>query len=921
MNTDKYVVVDIETTGHSPAKGDRIIQLAIVTIENGLIIDTYTEFINPERKIPMFIQDLTGISDEDVAHAQPFEAYAEIVSEKLQNAIFVAHNTNFDLPFLQKELQRSGQPKWHGLTMDTVELARLLYPTAISYKLQDITADLGIPLGSAHRADDDAYATAELFLLSKKALQKLPYETLALLHKRSFLLKSDLSRLLYEVTAKKRGSHDSELDQFKGVPLKTRKFTEIANRLEFTPQTDWNDRLGKVFPNFERRESQFEMMTAIQDALSNREEMVIEASTGMGKTIGYLLPAANHALATGKQVLVSTYTTHLQDQLTWRESEVVEKFIGEKVKISLIKGLSHYLDLTRFSEILHGEDESYDETFTIMQILIWLTRTSTGDLNELNVSSGGQLLLDKIRRTHTRRPGREEKAYDFYEYALVQAKSADIIVTNHAFLLNQPHSSNPLLENVDAIIWDEAHQAVQAAVSQYEKTFVYTQWKYIFGQIGTSEDRQLYSKLKKAAETSSFASLTELTKLDALFIGFTEYFDRICSMLSMEFVEKFKTRRHKKNALLLSELPYQSNDFSELLRLLNEWIDLSQTILQRAENISEKSLEDQLIIADWRYWTQELMLKAVEFSEIFVFPVTDEVSWIEGDLRSLPNSLSLYKRPFDVTSIIERVTAPIRGKKAIIWLSGTMTVPSNDRFIVSQLGVPNSVAITKYEPPKDFYQGARVFIIEDMPDIQQVSQNDYIEAVADAVIRTVLVTEGRCFVLFTSHDMLRKTFDLIQDTQLLDDYMLFAQGISSGSRMRLLKSFQRFQRSVLFGTNSFWEGVDVPGDALRAVIVVRLPFTSPDEPVFKAKSELISKEGINPFLHYALPEAVLRLRQGFGRLIRSKDDHGLFIVLDRRIETKSYGQEFLDALPDVGVSKVSLEKMVTDIEHWYNKQG
>lgn len=920
MNKDKYVVVDIETTGHSPAKGDRIIQLAIVTIENGIILDTYMEFINPGRKIPMFIQDLTGISDEDVAHAKPFEAYAEIVSEKLRDAIFVAHNTNFDLPFLQKELQRSGQPKWQGLAMDTVELSRLLYPTAISFKLQDITADLGIPLGNAHRADDDAYATAELFLRSIEELQRLPYETLALLHKRSFLLKSDLSRLLYEVTASKRGSHVSGFDQFKGVQLKTRKFTDIGNRLEFTPQTDWNGRLGKVFPNFEQRESQFEMMSAIQETLDNRDEMVIEASTGMGKTIGYLLPAANHALTTGKQVLVSTYTTHLQDQLISNEAEIVEKFIGEKVRISLIKGLSHYLDLTRFTEILHGEDESYDETFTIMQILIWLTRTTTGDLNELNVSSGGQLLLDKIRRTHSRRPDREEKAYDFYEYALAQAKNADIIVTNHAFLLNQAQSSNPLLENVDAIIWDEAHQAVQAAVSQYEKTFVYTHWKYIFGQIGTSEDRQLYSKLRTAAETSDFASWTELAKLNALFIGFTDYFDRICSMLSVEFADKFKSRRHKKNALLLNEIPYQTKDFSEFLRLLNEWIDLSQTILQKAENVSEKSIEDQLTVADWRYWTQELMVKAVEFSEIFVFPVKDEVSWIEGDLRSLPNSLSLYKRPFNVTSIIERVTLPIRGKKAVIWLSGTMTVPSNERFIVSQLGVPDSVPITKYEPPKDFYQGARVFIIEDMPDIQQVSQNDYIEAVADAVIRTVLVTEGRCFVLFTSHEMLRKTVDLIQDTQLLDDYMLFAQGISSGSRMRLLKSFQRFQKSVLFGTNSFWEGVDVPGDALRAVVVVRLPFTSPDEPVFKAKSDLISKEGINPFLYYALPEAVLRLRQGFGRLIRSKEDHGLFIVLDRRIETKSYGQEFLDALPDVGVSKVSLEKMVTDIEHWYNKQ-
>ncbi|WP_033542234.1 ATP-dependent DNA helicase DinG [Planococcus sp. CAU13] len=920
MNSDKYVVVDIETTGHSPAKGDRIIQMAIVTIENDIITDTYMKFINPERKIPMFIQDLTGISDEDVANAQPFEFHAAEVYEKLQDAIFVAHNTNFDLPFLQKELQRSGQPKWHGLTMDTVELSRLLYPTSISYKLQDITADLNIALGNAHRADDDAYATAELFMRAKEDLQQLPYETLALLHKRSFQLKSDLSRLLYEATALKRDSHHSEMDQFKGVPLRLRQLPADRKRDNYIQKTDWHDRLSEVLPNFERRESQIEMMSAIHETLENADEMIIEASTGMGKTIAYLLPAANHALATGRQVLVSTYTTHLQDQLLSNEAGIVEKFIGEKVSIALIKGLGHYIDLTRFAEILRGEDESYDETFTIMQILIWLTKTSTGDLNELNVSSGGQLLLDKIRRTHTRRPDREEKVYDFFEFALEQARKADIIVTNHAFLLNQPNSANSLLERVDAIIWDEAHQAVQAAVLQYEKTFVYTQWKYIFGQIGTSEERQLYSKLKEAADSTGFASAAEMVRLDSLFIGFTVAFDRIAALLSMEFAEKFKARKHKKNSLLLSELSYHHEDFAELLRLLNEWIDLSQTILQKAGKISERSSEEQLVIADWRYWTQELMLKAVEFSEIFVFPVNDEVSWIEGDLRSLPNSLSLYKRPFEVKSIIERVTGPVRGQKGIIWLSGTMTVPSNDRFIVRQLGVPDSVAVTKYEPPKDFYQGARVFVIDDMPDIQQVSQNDYIEAVADAVIRTVLVTEGRCFVLFTSQDMLRKTVDLIQDTGLLDDYMLFAQGISSGSRMRLLKSFQRFQKSVLFGTNSFWEGVDVPGDALRAVVVVRLPFTSPDEPVFKAKSELISKEGINPFIHYALPEAVLRLRQGFGRLIRSKNDQGLFIVLDRRIETKSYGQEFLDALPKVGVSKVSLEKMVTDIEHWYNKQ-
>ncbi|MDN3450902.1 ATP-dependent DNA helicase DinG [Planococcus sp. APC 3906] len=919
MNTQRYVVVDIETTGHSPAKGDRIIQIAMVTIENDIIIDTYTEFIHPQKKIPVFIQDLTGISDADVKDALPFEAHAAKIFSMLEDAVFVAHNTNFDLPFLQAEFQRSGLPKWHGLTMDTVEMVRLMYPTAFSFKLQDIASVLDIPLENAHRADDDAVATAHLFLKAKRDLSLLPYETLALLHKRSFQLKSDLSRLFFELTQKKRSEQQVQCEYFQGIPLKHRRGMQ-EEELYYQPAHDWEKSLEKAFPKFERRQSQFDMMDSIESALTNKEERVIEASTGMGKTIGYLLPAVNYAIETGEQVLVSTYTTHLQDQLVQKDGEIVSSLVGAPIRISLIKGLGHYIDLPRFAELVHGQDESYDESFTIMQVLIWLNLTDTGDLNELNASSGGQFVLDKIRRSHLRRLARDERRYDFYEYALEKSKKAQVIVTNHSFLLNQrmPHQS--ILANVGAYIWDEAHQVVQAAISQHEKTFVYTQWKYIFGQLGTFEDQQLFYRLYQTAERSGFSTVPELLKLESLFLKFTALFDETTNGLSAAFYAKFQGSRHKKCSTLLSELSYDRQRFMELLGFLNDWIDMSQLILQKAERLTETTIEDKLVISDWRYWTEELMVKAVEFGEIFVFPLEDEVSWLEADLRSLPTSLSFYKRPFEVTSIVQRVASPVRGKKSLIWLSGTMSVPSNERFIVNQLGIPNTVPITKFRPPEEFYQGARVFIVDDMPEIQHVSQSEYIESVADAVIQTVLVTEGRCFVLFTSQDMLRKTVDLIQDTGLLDGYMLFAQGMTSGSRMKLLKSFQRFQKSVLFGTNSFWEGVDVPGDALRAVVVVRLPFTSPDEPIFKAKSEAISKEGINPFLYYALPEAVLRLRQGFGRLIRSKEDQGLFIVLDRRIETKSYGVEFLNALPRVKVSKVSLEKMVTDIEHWYNKQ-
>ena len=254
-----------------------------------------------------------------------------------------------------------------------------------------------------------------------------------------------------------------------------------------------------------------------------------------------------------------------------------------------------------------------------------------------------------------------------------------------------------------------------------------------------------------------------------------------------------------------------------------------------------------------------------------------------------------------------------------MWTSGTLAIPENERFIARQLGIDDSIPLLTFDAPAHFYEGAEVFIVKDMPDIQQVSQSDYIEAVTDAVVQTVMATGGRLFVLFTSQDMLRKTYDLISESQQLEDYTLFAQGISSGSRIRLLKSFRQFTNSVLFGTNSFWEGVDVPGDALAAVIVVRLPFSSPEEPVYKAKAAKLTASGVNPFTEYALPEAVMRLRQGFGRLIRSSSDKGFFIILDRRIETKSYGQRFLEAFPNVPVKKVSLEHMVNELGNCYNE--
>jgi ATP-dependent DNA helicase DinG len=926
MRSLTYAIVDIETTGHSPAKGDRMIQFAVVFVRDWKIQSTYSTFIQPGKKIPLFIQDLTNISDEDVKDAPVFEDVAGDIYDMLENCVFVAHNTNFDLSFVQAEFKRIGFPLWKGKKMDTVELSRLLFPTSFSYKLQDITQERGIELTNAHRADDDAYATAELFIECIKEIEKLPIQTLQHIHKRSFQLKYDISSLFFEALQKKRiMSKQDDLDIYKGIALRKKQLQmDSVESFTYYPETKNQKRLmfSEGLDDFKEREGQFQMMDAIWQTFQAENELAIEASTGIGKTLSYLIPSYFYAKQQGKKVLISTYTSHLMEQLFEVEVPKLEAIVNSKVNVAILKGARHYLDLHRFEELLRAEDESYDDTFAICQILVWLTRTQTGDVGELNVSSGGQFFLDKVRKNAFSIKSSEINVHDFHSYALAQSQQADLLITNHAMLFTDKHRLEPLLTNeITSFIIDEAHQFIQAANARDERIFSFTQWKYVFGQLGTRDQEQLTSSFARVLERQGVEVSNTFEELDRMYTQCSDNFDEAVQSLVQNVGRKKKAKSHSKQTILLEELELDYDVLNEVYHYLQRWITLAESLLNRISTSQlESSHSEKLLVAEWQYWLNEMKIKTGEWVDIFLSSTSEHSIWVELDGRSVPGSLHVFKKPIDSTRAVNEIFDEWRGKAGIIWTSGTLSVPGNSRFIVNQLGLPENVQIKTYSASSDFYHGANLFIVDDMPDIQHVSQSDFIEAVADAVIQTVLVTEGRCFVLFTSQDMLRKTVDLIQDTSLLEDYMLFAQGMTSGSRMKLLKSFQRFRKSVLFGTNSFWEGVDVPGDALSAVVMVRLPFSSPEEPVFKTQAERLTKQGINSFTSFALPEAILRFRQGFGRLIRSSTDRGVFIVLDRRIESKSYGKEFIRALPDIPVKKVSLEDMVLDLEHWYNEK-
>ncbi|MFJ8065112.1 ATP-dependent DNA helicase DinG [Psychrobacillus sp. NPDC096426] len=919
MENHKYAVVDIETTGHSSASGDRIIQLAIVFIENSKIVDTFTTFINPEKSIPFFIQDLTKITDKDVQHAPLFEVIGSKVLDLLQDHIFVAHNIHFDLPFLQKELQRVGLPKLVCKTMDTVEFTKLMFPNLFSYKLQDIATELHIPLEVAHRADDDALATGYLLLKCIERLESLPLKTIELLHKRSFQLKSNLSILFFDVLAEKRKQYDAaKYPMYRGIPLKEVEKEHAASHIFSISYPNTKELKTTLFlkglPHFEERQGQFAFMDEIQYALEKRSETVCEAETGIGKTLGYLLPATIYGLTQQKPVIISTYTTHLIDQLVLEEIPKLTTILSIPIRVAKLKGMQHYIDLYRFWQHVQLDDESYDETFTIMQILVWLTITDEGDLTELNVSGGGQLFVDKIRKTSFSKAV-EEREIDFYERALRKSEKCDILVTNHAMIMAERDRDKKLLSHGCAMIIDEAHQVIHASMSRKERIFSYTTWKYVLGQFGTLDTDHLLGNLALL-----HIPLALRIRLEKQFVEVVESFDQAISIIIRSVPTIKGHSKTTKRMSALEDLDLQASIFLIVASSLQTFILSAKSIITAYGN---SKLDDQanVLLNEWEYWIRELEIKVSEWDEIFLQDEAVEAKWLEMDTRSIPGSLTIIKRSLNYQKDIKEALDPLRESGAVIWTSGTLTVPSNRHFITSQLGLSTNVPIHQYRAASDYYNGAELLIMEDMPDIKQVSQSDYIEAVAEAIVQTVLVTEGRCFVLFTSQDMLRKTVEIIQDTNLLEDYMLFAQGMTSGSRMRILKSFQRFSKSVLFGTNSFWEGVDVPGDALSVIIMVRLPFSSPDDPLYKKRAELLSVNGQNPFTAYSLPEAVLRFRQGFGRLIRSSNDKGVFIVLDRRIETKSYGSDFLQAIPNIPIKKVTLENMVLELENWYTNEG
>ncbi|TDL76964.1 ATP-dependent helicase DinG [Rhodococcus qingshengii] len=932
---NKFVVVDLETTGNNPKKGDKIIQFAAVVIEEGKITESFSSLINPKRSIPAFIEELTHINDEMVKDSPLFAEIAPKVNSLLEGAYFVAHNVLFDLSFLQEELIQAGFEGFYGSVLDTVEMARIIFPTADGYKLSDLALREDLQHDRPHQADSDAQVTAELFLILVNRLFQLPVLTLNQLSQLSGGLKSDLQQLIDEIILEIDPSSQKwheYVEIWNTLALKKIQSHSSSTSRQFKDdyqfplsEEEKMKMVSKGFTSYEKRIGQFQMMDGVYQAFLSGMHTLIEAGTGVGKSLGYLLPVAYFAKESRLPVVVSTHTIQLQEQIIQNEIPLLTKILPFEVKSVLLKGRNHYISLEKFALSLLEENDNYDTTLTKMQILVWLTETNTGDRDELNLSSGGNIFWNKIKNEQTifaMNKLWQEK--DFYLRAKNEAQDADIIITNHSLLLSNLTAEKTFLPEFDYAIIDEAHHFEKVASQYFGRTLDYLTTRLLLSQFGQNDQRLLFHELELILDAliANKGNLTPTIKINQLAADLSYEMDEFFKLTALYAKSSTPERRginrakvrflrekggKEKNALI-----HSAERFAFLLK------DLQNAISERLELIKNHK---EILTSKQRGKMEEIISFSNELEELrntvqdCFIKESNDVKWIEIDFRSQQNVTTFYAQPaFVAASLKERFFSV---KSGVVLTSATLTINNSFDYMINEMGLVKETTLTMNIPsPFDYKNQVKLLIPEDLPEVNATGLEDYVIAITEHIITVAEATKGRMLILFTAHDMLKKTFELIKESGFLNDYAMIAQGITSGSRSRLTRNFKRYEKAILLGTSSFWEGIDIPGEDLSCLVIVRLPFSPPDEPLTEAKCQIIKQQGGNAFTEYSLPEAILRFKQGFGRLIRSDKDRGIMMVFDKRIISAKYGKDFLKSIPPVPMKKGNIEELVEIIYKW-----
>jgi ATP-dependent DNA helicase DinG len=630
--------------------------------------------------------------------------------------------------------------------------------------------------------------------------------------------------------------------------------------------------------NFEYRPQQQEMAASVARALEEERHLVIEAGTGVGKSIAYLTPAVLLAVEQKRKAIVSTHTINLQEQLLYKDIPILQKILPVEFEAALMKGRQNYVCPRRVERAMQQASELFttSEQAELVRVAEWARTTRDGSLSDLAVEPDPKVWAQVCSEAHicTKKTcGNDLRC--FYHAARRRAEAADIVVMNHTlfFILlgSEPEieerESGYLFPN-DFAIFDEAHTLEQVASRQIG--------------IGVSQYglRSTIQRLYNARTRKGLFTVTRDAAGVTLAAELVDEVDRFFAVVE----ERCQFRKGR-------EFRVRETDFAP------DTISARLTGLQSRIAELVKKTDDEFLKPELQEMARRVRDAREGITTFLGQSAENHVYWVEQTGKTA-RFLTLNAAPIDIAPVLRRMI--FRDDCSSVMTSATLAVGRTDlAYFRNRIGADEAEAV-ELGSPFDFRKQMKVFIVRKMPDPRD---GGYTDALAQWIKHFVLQTEGRAFVLFTSYRDLQRVADAMAPVFAEHKMNLLVQG-QGVPRTRLLEQFKTSPRNVLFGTDSFWTGVDVPGEALSNVIITRLPFAVPDHPLIEAKLELIESRGGDAFTEYSLPEAILKLRQGVGRLIRTQADRGIIVILDNRIVTKPYGRSFLKALPDCPVEVI-----------------
>lgn len=943
-----YVAFDLEATGG--AEDDEIIEIGAVKFQGARVLDRFQTLVRPRRAPSVRAQQLTGLRPAELQAAPAFSDVRQPLRDFLEDLPLVAHSVELDRDRLRRQALDIT-----NVGLDTYELAGLLLPGLPSYGLLAVAEALGVPVERPHRALPDAELTQKVFLklfarlvlLDPRLLLQLN-ELLAHSTWPPRILLREAERVAAASTVSRPIAGRRLVLDPEGLPVTLRgndaaplEAVEAPKPLDLAGlQAIWGAQgpLARGFPAYELRSQQQEMSTAVATTFNDGGRLLVEAGTGTGKTLAYLVPAAQWAVQNGERVVISTNTVNLQDQIQSKDVPDLQQALGKQFRVHVLKGRSNYLCLLRWAEFRSRRPGAAPlsplESRVVVKVLLWLAQTTSGDQAELNLAGEEQALWSQVSATQETCTNDsclfKQRRTCYFFSARRAAEAAHLIVVNHALLLSDLAADNGVLPEYEHLIVDEAHHLEEQATRHLGFDLPRRDYFALLLELHGAGDPQrpggLIQDLRRVLPASDAAGARAIERLSlgeeaverARESG-ARFFGAVTAFLAayagdagtrLPFAERSSAgfERHTRVTAALRE-------HGQWPRLATAWADLSVVLAELHQHL-EHVAQDVAAIAgglreDWERstvlltaLTRRLLQARIELDALVEEPDANRVYWFSQGERE--DALSLHSAPLNVGEVLEpQLFAP---RRTVILTSATLTVDDRFDFVRSRLGLGAVAATVQIGSPFEYRRQALIYLPEDLVDPMAPA---YTGQVNQALIEFAGAARGRCLVLFTAHAALRATYRAIKGPLEQQGIAVVAQGVD-GSRQQLVQTLRAQHATVVLGSASFWEGVDIAGEALSALAIVRLPFAVPSDPVFAARCEQFAR----PFDEYSVPQAVLRFKQGFGRLIRSANDRGVLLVLDRRVTSKYYGKQFLRSLPDCTVRHGRLSRLADDTATW-----